>query len=145
MTGTLRIFKKLAATLFLLFGIPFSAAFIADMMSPNNTSEEKEDALAALLIATLPSTALGGWLVWGLHQDHKRKLAAESDVENDRLQSVFFQVLEENSGQATILRMAKEACISKEEAQEYLDRKALEFDATYEVGEQGEITYQFHL
>ena len=145
MSPTFRFLKKGAATLLLFVGIPLSAVCLAMMMSPNQTADEREDALITFFIVALPPTALGGWLAWGLRQEHQRKLTAQSAAENDRLQSVFFRVLEENRGETTILRLAKEAKISGEEARAYLDRKAVEFDATFEVGEQGEITYQFHL
>ncbi|MBE9039536.1 hypothetical protein IQ235_01835 [Oscillatoriales cyanobacterium LEGE 11467] len=145
MTGTLKLFKKVAATFLLIFGVPLSVWAIAEIVNPNSTSEDREDAIAALAILTLPPTALGSWLVWGLHKEHQQKLNAQFKAEGDLLQSVFFRILEDNGGQMTILRLAKEAQISGEEARVYLDRKAVEFNATFEVGEQGEITYQFHL
>ena len=145
MSRTFRFFKKAAATLLLLFGIPLSGVAIAEMASSNATVEEKEEALAILLMLTLPSTVLGSWLVWGLHKDYQWKLENRAQIEDDRLRSIFFRILEENRGQTTTLRLAKEANLSGEEARSYLERKAKEFEATINVGEQGEITYQFYL
>ncbi|MFB2773480.1 hypothetical protein ACE1AT_30050 [Pelatocladus sp. BLCC-F211] len=64
---------------------------------------------------------------------------------SDRLQSIFYRLLEEKSGTISVLSFAKEAQISGDEAKHYLDAKAKEFNATFDVNPQGGVYYHFHI
>lgn len=63
--------------------------------------------------------------------------------ESDRLNSILFRLIEQENGAITILNFAMEAKISGEKAKQFLDEKAKEFNARFEVSQQGNISYQF--
>lgn len=130
--------KKVIAGLLLAFGVPLSILAVTQILNPKTSPQDRDDALAVLFILTLPPTALGGWLVWGLYKQGQKEAS-------DRLESIFYQLLEANNGQITLMRFAKETQLTGEQAKQYLDRKAKEFNATFDVGTQGGIIYHFTL
>ncbi|MDJ0737640.1 MAG: hypothetical protein QNJ47_26895 [Nostocaceae cyanobacterium] len=109
--------------------------------SQGDTQEEKQEALSSILgglILGTPSFAGGMWLVRGLRQQHQKQIS-------DRLDSAFYSLIEQQNGQISLLIFAKEAQISGEEAKRYLDTKAKEFNATFDLNPAGGIYYHFHL
>ncbi|MEH2156778.1 hypothetical protein [Nostoc sp.] len=46
----MKLVKKILAIYFLLFGIPFSAVMILEILNPKTPAQEKENDLAALTI-----------------------------------------------------------------------------------------------
>lgn len=139
----MKLVKKFLAVCFLLFGIPLSAAMLWEIINPKTTYKDKQDAVAALTILTVPSTIVGGWLSWSLVQQNKKEKALLLESEQKRLQFVFLELVESNSGTITVLQMAKNADISTQKAKEYLDDKAKELNASFEVNENGNILYRF--
>ncbi|MDF5720205.1 MAG: hypothetical protein PUP91_06890 [Rhizonema sp. PD37] len=93
------------------------------------------EAMACLLFG-LPITGAGSWLAWSLHQQGRREI-------QQRLQSVFHQQLKLDQGKITVMQFALEAQLTAGIAKQYLDEKAKEFDATFNVSEDGEIYYCF--
>lgn len=63
----------------------------------------------------------------------------------DEIQETFYRVLRANNGNITVMRLAMDAGLSGKEAQAYLDEKAKEFNANYDVNEKGDIVYRFPL
>ncbi|WP_445633242.1 hypothetical protein NSTC745_04878 [Nostoc sp. DSM 114161] len=139
----MRLVKKFLAVCFLFFGVPLSVVMIWDIINPKTTNKEKENAVAALVVVTVPSTIIGGWLSWSLVQQNKKEKALLLESEQKHLQFVFLELVESNSGTITVLQMAKNANISTQKAKEYLDDKAKELDASFEVNENGNILYRF--
>ncbi len=70
----MKILKKILALLFLSFGLPFSFYALWEITNPATPTEDREGAVAALLILTLPFTAIGGWLAWDMAQEQRRCL-----------------------------------------------------------------------
>jgi hypothetical protein len=114
-----------------------------DIINPKTPPKDKENAVAALTILTVPSTLIGGCLSWSLVQQNKKEKALLLESEQKRLRLVFLELVENNSGTITVLQMAKNAEISTEKAKEYLDDKAKELNASFEVSENGNILYRF--
>ena len=141
----MKLVKRFLAVCFLLFGIPFSAGMIMEILNPKNPPKDKEDALAALIILTIPSTALGGWLSWSLAQQNRKEQALLVESEQKRLSSVFLELVENNAGNITVFQLARNAEIPIQEAKQYLDEKAKELNASFEVNEEGNILYRFSL
>jgi len=54
-------------------------------------------------------------------------------------------MLKADNGRITVLQLAMEAQLSGEQAKQYLDQKAKEFNATFEPSDKGNISYLFHL
>ncbi|MDZ8052348.1 MAG: hypothetical protein RMX68_029610 [Aulosira sp. ZfuVER01] len=141
----MKLIKKFLAICFLLFGIPFSVAVIVEIMNPKTPAKEKNDAIAALTILTIPSTILGGGLSWSLVRQHRKEQALLVASEQKRLSLVFLELIENNAGKVTVFQMARNAEISIEDAKQYLDEKAKELNASFEVNEEGNILYRFSL
>ncbi|MHC5675471.1 hypothetical protein [Nostoc sp.] len=141
----MKLIKKILAICFLLFGIPFSAVMIIEFLNPKTPAQEKQNDVAALTILTIPSTILGGWLSWSLVQQNRKQQALLVESEQQRLQLVFLELIEQNAGRITVLQLAKNAEISTQSAKEYLDEKAKELNASFEVNDDGNVLYRFSL
>ncbi|NEO28556.1 MAG: hypothetical protein F6K03_17175 [Kamptonema sp. SIO4C4] len=128
----------MSAAILLTLGFPFLLLGMVDLLNPNVSPEEKQDAWAGMTIVGIAPMGLGGFLVWNVYQQQVKE-------DQERLQQVFFQILEDQQGNITPLHLSLEAKISAEKARQYLDEKAKAFNANYEVSDDGNITYQFHL
>ena len=91
----------------------------------------------------VPTTLLGGWLALGLYQQSRQDKKALIQQKNQLLQSQFYQILQANHGRITLLNFAMQSQLPAAEAKEYLDQKAKEFNANFQVTEEGGISYQF--
>lgn len=134
----MKLLKKVIAGFLLVFGVPFSLVAAAEILNPQTSPQDREDSLAALLVLTLPATAIGGWMAWRLYK------AGDKET-SDRLRDKFYQLVKEGDGKLTTMRFAMAAQLSGEQAREYLDEQAKEFDATFEPLDDGGIIYHFHL
>ena len=141
----MKLMKKFLAGCFLLFGIPFSTVMIWEIINPKTAEIDKQNAVAALTILTIPSTIMGGWLSWSLVQQKKREQTLLIESEQKRIEFVFLELIENNSGKITVLQLARNAQISTQSAKEYLDEKAKELSADFEVNENGNVSYSFSL
>ncbi|MBD2603123.1 hypothetical protein H6G81_00955 [Scytonema hofmannii FACHB-248] len=105
-----------------------------------NTLEQQDatDTFVGGIALGVPLVAGGGYMLWGLRRRNEKLL-------RDRLDSTFYQMLKADNGRITVLQLAMEAQLSGQEAKQYLDQKAKEFNATFETSEQGNISYLFHL
>jgi len=115
------------------------------MINPKAAPKDKEDAIAALIIFTIPSTIIGGCLSWSLVQQNRQEQALLVASKQQRLQSVFLELIEQNAGRITVLQLAKNADISTQLAKQYLDEKAKELSADFEVNENENVLYRFPL
>ncbi|TAE58646.1 MAG: hypothetical protein EAZ87_12610 [Nostocales cyanobacterium] len=102
------------------------------------------------LMFGIPTALLGGWLVVGMYQQKRRNTKAlmQQEQENLRFQeqtmlSQFYQMLQANNGKITLLGFAMQSQLPAAEAKEFLDQKAKEFNANFQVNEEGSISYHF--
>ncbi len=122
----------------LAFGVPLSILAVTQILNPQTSQQDREDALTAFIVLTLPPTVVGGWLARELYKQGQKEI-------NDRLRTTFYRLIQESNGQITILRFAMEAELSGQEARNYLDQRAKEFNATFEALDEGDIAYHFNL
>lgn len=134
----MKLLQKVIAGFLLVFGVPLSLVAVTEITNPQTSPQDRDDALAALLILTLPAASVGGWVAWRLYK------AGDKET-RDRLRSTFYRLVKENNGQLSVLYFAMEAQLSGEQARDYLDERAKEFNATFEPLDDGGIVYQFHL
>ena len=88
------------------------------------------------LLLGLPATVAGGWL--------RRRLKQQAEEEtSDRLRSSFFRLVQEGNGNITVMRFAMDTKLSGEAAKQYLDEKAEEFNANFNVNDDGGVSYYF--
>ncbi|BAZ31299.1 hypothetical protein NIES4074_37710 [Cylindrospermum sp. NIES-4074] len=105
--------------------------------------EENEDTLVGGLIFGVPSAILGGWLALGLYRESRQERKVINQQVSDRLQSQFYQMLQENQGRVTVLGFAMQSQLPAAVARQYLDEKAKEFNANFKVNEEGAVSYHF--
>jgi ribosomal protein L7/L12 len=134
----MKLITKIAAGALLGFGIPISFLALAAMLDAKNTSQNKWESGLALVTLGLPPTVLGGWLALGSQRAGQRE-------DRDRLQSMFFRLLKESNGHLTVIRFAMESGLDGEAAKSYLDDRAKEFNAIFNVTEAGGVSYYFDL
>lgn len=134
----MKLIKKAAAGLLLTLGIFILICSARTRFSHNNTfPDTRVDKAIDYLLLGVPITAAGGWLAWTLHQQDRKQV-------QQRLQSLFYQLLNQNEGKITLMQFALEAQLTAGVAKQYLDEKAKEFGATFNVSEDGQIYYCFH-
>jgi hypothetical protein len=93
----------------------------------------------------VPTMVLGGWLSFSLYRRSKIEQKALQQQASDRLQSLFYQMLQENHGRLTVLGFAMQSQLPAPVAREYLDEKAKEFNANFKVNEEGGVSYHFDI
>lgn len=110
--------------------------------STPNVNEARDTAIGGLILG-VPSVLLGGWLALGAYRQGQQEKKAIAQQAGDRLHSTFFRLLQAGNGYITILQFALEAQLTATAARQYLDEKAKEFDATFDVSNEGAISYYF--
>ncbi|MDB9375905.1 hypothetical protein [Nodularia sphaerocarpa] len=135
--------KKLTAGLMLAGGflcLLASLVALSELEAEKNfiIRQEAEDRLLAGMILGIPLTAGGGYIFWGLRRRYEQELS-------DRLDEVFYHILQANHGRITVLQLAMEAKLPGKKAEEYLNQKSQEFNAFFESSNQGDITYLFSI
>jgi ribosomal protein L7/L12 len=134
----MKLATKIAAGVLLGIGVPICLLATARLLDPKTMPQERFEVEVALITLGLPSTALGGWFALK-STDRKRQ------EERDRLQTAFYRLIRETNGHLTVLRFAMETGLDGETAKDYLNQRAKEFNAAYNVTEEGNLTYHFDL
>lgn len=140
----MKLLTKLSTGSMLFLGFFFcmiSASALPDLQDKNRNSleiREAKDTMLAGVALGVPLLVGGSWLIWGAKQQNQKQL-------RDRLQSTFYDLVEKNQGRISVLLFAKEANITGTEAKQYLDLKAKEFNALFDLSNEGGIYYYFHL
>jgi len=140
----MKFLTKLTAGFLLMSGficLMVSASALSELPDKDQNTLEQQDATDTFvggIALGVPLVAGGGYMLWGLRRRNEKLL-------RDRLDSTFYQMLKADNGRITVLQLAMEAQLSGEQAKQYLDQKAKEFNATFEASDQGSISYLFHL
>ena len=118
-----------------------SLCLAAGLYAPFNktiTSEERASEFAACLAFGAPLTAWGTWIAWSLRQQNQKQ-------RSDCLQASFFSLLQQGNGRITPLSFAMATGLTGEIAKTYLDERAREFSANFDVDDEGNVFYCFNL
>lgn len=137
----MRLLQKVSAGFCLLIGLPIIIVATVEIFNPTSSDEDRSGSVAALVIFGLPPTALGGWLIWNLRQQHLRSLENLADQQEQR----FLQLLQDQKGSLTVLQFATSTQMSLEESKVYLDEKAEKLNASFDVADNGAVVYRFPL
>ncbi|MGB2925658.1 MAG: serine/threonine-protein kinase [Limnothrix sp.] len=135
-----RGFQKFAAISFLIMGLPISCYAIFEINNPNVIQEERDGAMAALVIFGLPLTASGSWMLWSL-----RSRVRKEKFDSEWVRQSFYNVIDETAGEVSVLKFAQTSKLPGKEAQRYLEARAKEFDGDVRRSPEGETTYHFKL
>lgn len=130
--------QKVFAGLLLTFGLPVVGVAAISLLDGSRTAQDREGAVAALIVLGFPATAWGGYLAGSLYCQSRQQA-------HKRLQSIFFQLLKAGNGHLAILPFAMETQLTGRQAKQYLDQKTQEFDARFDVDHEGGISYYFNL
>ncbi|MEL6457564.1 MAG: hypothetical protein AAFQ91_04840 [Cyanobacteria bacterium J06621_15] len=136
----MKFLTKVSAGLLLSFSSIFLMHVTVEALSTKNnqaTQEEKQQRAFAGLALGLSGVGLGSLLIMSLKKQNQKQLTSH-------LQSTFYRLVEEQKGQISLLRFAKEAEVTGEEAKLFLDIKAQEFNATFDHSQNGGVYYHFH-
>lgn len=147
----MKLFKKIAAGLLLSWGFICLMITVSELpnllgknVTPEAKAEARDTAIGGIALG-FPPGVIGTALVWEIHRKAKKDQKAKEAAKEATLRGIFFRMIEENRGDITILRFAKETNITIEEAKEFLDRQAIILNATFDVNENGNIFYHFSM
>ena len=132
----IKIIKTTSAAILLSLSVILLASAIYAPFDSQTKPEERLDGLIACLVFGIPMTVAGGWLAWSLVQDRQHQ-------HRDRLQAAIAKLLRQNQGRVTVLDFALETKLSGDQAKQYLDERAREFNANFDVDDEGGIAYRF--
>lgn len=93
----------------------------------------------------VPTLILGGWMTLSLYKQGRHDKKALKQQSEERLQSVFYQMLQENKGRVTVLGFAMQSQLPAPVAKKFLDERAKEFNANFKVSEEGGVSYHFDI
>jgi hypothetical protein len=91
---------------------------------------------SVLAVSVIATPFILVWWVW-------RQVFLRKREQQSNLNSAFYQLLQDNCGQVTLLDFALKTNLTGLEAKQYLDQRAQEFMADFEVTQKGEIVYCF--
>ncbi|MEM9003888.1 MAG: ribosomal protein L7/L12 [Cyanobacteria bacterium P01_F01_bin.86] len=134
----MQVVKPIGAGILLLLGVLCLGRAIETSLDPNPNRLAKRETITAGVLLGLPATVGGTWLV--LASQRQRQREAEK-----HLKETFFKLVKAGRGKVTALRFSMEAQIDGETAKAYLSDRSREYDATFQVDNEGGITYCFHL
>ncbi|BAZ13192.1 hypothetical protein NIES4071_50310 [Calothrix sp. NIES-4071] len=140
----MKLLTKFAAGSMLSLGFLFLIASISALSSlqdKDNNSLQIRDARDSAIGCTalgVPLVVGGGCLILGARRQNRKLLS-------QHLQSTFYNLVELGQGRISVLKFAKEANITGTEARQFLDNKAKEFNATFDLGKEGGIYYYFNI
>jgi hypothetical protein len=150
--------EKLSAGWLLILGFMFLAISVSEVLNQSSlrkvnvypvegeqvfSAPENNDAIIGGIVFGLPTITLGGWLTLSLYLQSRREKKTLKQQADDDLQSLFYQMLQENNGKITLLRFAMQSQLPAGTARKYLDEKAKEFNANFKVNEEGAVSYHF--
>jgi ribosomal protein L7/L12 len=128
--------KTIAAGVSFGIGLFFGLIAVLGVSQPGATRDQQFASIGVGVLGGVPAIALGSWLV-AQQSDRARR------EERERLRRVFFNLLRDGNGTINVLRFSMESNVSGVEAKAYLDERAREFNASYNVDEEGKISYYF--
>ncbi|BBC22547.1 hypothetical protein [Pseudanabaena sp. ABRG5-3] len=132
--------QKLFAGILFSIGFIFLTVTVASISTKNPTEKDRSAALGGIILG-VPAIASGAWIVWGL-----RKKQEQLEKERySQIETTFLELLQANNGNITAINFAIATKLSLEESKQYLDQKAIQLNANFNVSEDGGISYQFLL
>ena len=135
----MRRVNTIVAGMLLGIGLPISFVCIWNLVQQSDSFTDPAERLmniATLIFYGILPVAIASWLALNNNRQGQKS-------ERDRLQKVFFKLLREGNGNINVLRFSMEANVSGAEAKAYLDEQAKEFNAAFNVSEEGKVFYYF--
>ena len=130
--------KSLGAVTLLLLGFLCLGRAIETSVDRNPNRLNKRETVTAGILLGLPAIVGGTWLVFNKRRQYRT-------TEETRLRKTFFELAKAGHGQMTVLQFAIAAQIDGNQAKIYLSDRSREYDATFQVDDEGTIIYCFNL
>ncbi|MGP1382297.1 MAG: ribosomal protein L7/L12 [Thainema sp.] len=134
----MKLVKRIAAGVLLAWGFICAVRVVDVSLARQIDPPDRRNIIVACLMLGTPALAGGGWLVW---QEQQRR---EQQIDK-RLQAVFFQLLRQGEGYISVLPFAMQTELNAAEAKAYLDQRARDFQADFQVSETGQVFYYFDI
>ena len=134
----MRLITKITAGVLLGIGVPITFFTVGALNNPEAT-DTRRDWLTLYALGLTP-IAISQQLI---SEDQRR--SRKQQEEHDRLQSTFFKLLKQGNGRITPLGFAMETGLTGAMAKAYLDERAEEFTANFDVDDEGNMSYRFNL
>jgi ribosomal protein L7/L12 len=128
--------KFLIAGSLIGLGVVLSGLALMALLLPGQTVDQRTGAIGTLLIFGLPPIVMGGALWYLAQQGDQAREAA-------RQRNAFFYLVQQGKGQITVLDFAIAAKLDGDRAKAYLDDRAREFNANFDVSAAGGVVYCF--
>lgn len=130
--------KPIGAGLLLLLGFWCLGRALETSLNRDPQVLEKRETITAGLLLGLPATAGGTWLLWERRRQRQQQAAQQ-------LRQVFLRSVTAGRGRVTPLQFAIAANLDGATANTYLRDRSIEYNATFDIDDDGNITYCFHL
>ena len=132
--------QKIFAGILFSIGFIFLTVTVSSLAIKNPTPKDRSAAAGGIMLG-VPALAAGTWIVW----KEKKKHDDLAEVRQRQLEFNFLTTLQANNGSITPISFAIANQLSLEESKQYLDKKATELNADFEVTEDGGVSYKFYL
>ncbi len=132
--------QKIFAGIFFSIGFIFLTVTVSSLATKNPTPKDRSAAMGGIIIG-VPAIAAGSWIVW----KQKKRQDDLKEVRQRQLEFNFLTTLQANNGSITPISFAITNELSLEEAKQYLDKKAAQLNADFNVTEDGGVSYKFYL
>lgn len=132
----MKLVKRIAAGVLLTWGFILAVQAVNVSLDRRIDPLDRRNIIVACLMLGTPALASGGWLVWNDHQQRRRQT-------EQRLQAIFFQLLRQGQGYISVLPFAMQTELNAAAAKAYLDQRAREFCADFQVSDTGQVFYYF--
>lgn len=110
---------------------------VSVVFTKNPTKEDKSAALGGLIIG-VPVTAAATFMLLSANKSTPKSLKPSTE-------QIFLELVAANGGRITPIKLAIAANLPLADAKQYLDQKAIELNANFEVTDEGGINYHFHI
>lgn len=103
----------------------------------------------ALIQSLLPFIILAG-IIWGAYKlwqywnQQQQQTAILSKEQQNKLISALYKIIQQHQGRVSVIDFAMTTKVTSDEAKIFLDAKAKEFLAEFEVTESGDVLYVFN-
>ncbi|MGB3191026.1 MAG: hypothetical protein WBB43_16580 [Limnoraphis sp.] len=135
----MQLIKLITASLLVSVGLFFGLAIATELVNPDASSDSKLSTTIGGLTLGLPALSVGSWLLWNGYHQFRQKIEHHSR----RINSIFFHLLSQNYGKIKVSDLVKYTRLSQQEAQDFIESKALELNATLERRPDRETVYHF--
>lgn len=132
--------QKLFAGILFSIGFIFLTVTVSSIITKNPTEKDRSAALGGVILG-VPAVAGGAWIVWGLRKKNE-KLQKTHDRQ---IETTFLELVKANQGNISTIDFAIATKLSLDESKQYLDQKARQLNANFNVSEDGGISYQFFI